>query len=173
MHVTFTLDKEVGHDVETIPQQMESHSNLTTVSAQTLPDLSQTFDHSRPVIRGQIKLFPRTTREEEKPLEIIYIKMALDQRFKAWDQLDSKERDELQEQYGPAVTSYALSSVRNTCAKRPYVFSKLWKCSFPQYDTTHQSFAPEQFTAYVELGAHIVRNNLLYDSTKKSVVIMH
>lgn len=173
MHVTFTLDKGSSHDVEIIPEQMEMHSNLTTVSYQTLPDLSQTFDHSRPVIRGQIKLFPRETPGDAKPLEIIYIKMALDQRFKDWDRLNPKEREGLQNNYGPAVTSYALSSVRNTCAKRPYLFSKLWKCSFPQYDTTHQNFAPEQFTAYVELGAHIVRNNLLYDSTKKSVVIMH
>lgn len=173
MHVAFTLDKEVGHDVEAIPQQVETYSNLRTVSAQTLPDLSQTFDHSRPVIHGQIKLFPRKTREEEKPLEIVYIKMALDQRFNDWDRLNQKEREELQNNYGPAVTSYALSSIRNTCAKRPYLLSKFWKCAFPQYDTSHQNFAPEQFTAYVELGAHIVRNNLRYAPAKKSVVVTH
>ena len=173
MHVTFALDKEVGHDVEAIPQQMEAHSTLTSVSDQTLPDLSRTFDHSRPVIHGQIHLFPRESPGDEKPLDIIYIKMALDQRFAEWDRLQREDHDQLEAKYGHAVTSYALSSFQNTCAKRPYLFSGLWKCAFPQYDTIHQNYAPEQFTAYVELGANIVRNNLRYDSTMKSVAINH
>ena len=55
--------------------------------------------------------------------------------------------------YGENLVDYYLQSkMNNKCGKL------LFDCEFPQYTTMDQSYTPEQFEAYVDLGYHIVKN---------------
>ncbi len=176
MHVNFLLlDTIHRHNVEAIPSMIEAEKTLENVSAKKTPDIRGTFDRAHPVVSGKIGPFPIGSpfniSEPGLVIDVTYIKMAIDDKFEKWDHLLAEERAALEAKYGPEVTSYAVASLHNECEKRPYILSVLWKCSFPQYSTTHQNFAPEQFAAYVQLGERIVRNELRYDSNRKALMV--
>ncbi|NOT23723.1 MAG: hypothetical protein HOP22_13520 [Nitrospiraceae bacterium] len=172
MHVTFRLTNG-HHNVEAIPKKIEAGKTLESVSVATPPDIRGTFDPAHPVIPGKIGPFPigAPFNEPDLFLNVTYIKMAIDDRFAKWAHLQVEERTALETQYGSEVTSYAVASLQDTCEKRPYILSALWKCSFPQYSTAHQNFSSEQFAAYVQLGERIVKNELTYDPGRKTLKI--
>jgi len=119
------------------------------------------FDCSTPVLHGSISYFPLRMRDntiEQRKIEITYIKMSIDDGkfygFPTTDSLAEVYRD-AREYYGDELVHYYLESkLHNNCGKH------LFGCEFPQYTTYDQDYTPEQFAAYIDLGYHIVRNEI-------------
>jgi len=122
------------------------------------------FSGQHPITEGQVKYFPilqepsppSTPDVDWRKLKLIYVKMSIDNdAFKGWDSLGEERKKEIRERIGVQATDYYAKSLRDKCEVRYW-----WKCNFPQFSTTQQSFTPEQFEAYVDLGSTMVKHHL-------------
>jgi len=119
------------------------------------------FDCSSPVLRGSISYLPVSMPNntiENRKIEVTYIKMSIDDGkfygFPTSDSMAEIYRD-ARRYYGDQLVEYYLESkVNNNCGEL------VFDCEFPQYTTYDQDYTPEQFQAYINLGYHIVRNEI-------------
>ena len=158
MHVSLQLQSEGSVlDIDGIEPELKKGQHLANLDKDLWQRKisAQHYSHSNAVMAGSIGSFPAEGQpQNELNLHVIYIKMALEELL---------NDDELEQQYGSEAKTYFKATKSNTCEKRPYIFSLGWDCSFPQYSTLHQNFAPEQFAAYVGLGENIVLNQISYE----------
>jgi len=135
------------------------------------PTTGSHFDYSAPVLRGSISYFPvRMPNDsiEQRKIEVTYIKMSIDDGkfygFPTSDSMAEIYRD-ARRYYGDQLVQYYLESkLNNNCGE--FIFD----CEFPQYTTYDQDYTPEQFEAYINLGYHIVRNEISEDTPEKIFV---
>jgi len=170
LHTTMQLFPESGSlDVERIEPEVTAKQTPSNFDddkpGNWRQEISRShYDKQYAILHGAIGPFPiespSSGKVDDITLDFIYIKMAVNPD-PAWG------NDMLTRHYGEDAAKYYLASRTNSCAKRPYVLSSFWKCEFPMYSTLHQNFAPEQFAAYVGLGEHIVKDQLVYDDTCK------
>jgi hypothetical protein len=129
------------------------------------------FDCSTPVLHGSISYFPVRTEDnhiEQRKIEVTYIKMSIDDGkfygFPTTDPLAEIYRD-AREYYGDQLVHYYLESKLNkNCGEL------IFGCEFPQYTTYDQDYTPEQFAAYIDLGYHIVKNEMATVAPEKIFV---
>ncbi|MCG6919022.1 MAG: hypothetical protein LJE89_15925, partial [Deltaproteobacteria bacterium] len=119
------------------------------------------FDCSAPVLHGSISYFPFRMPDntiEQRKIEVTYIKMSIDDgKFYGFPTTDSKAEiyKDAREYYGDQLVQYYLESkVNNNCGEL------IFGCEFPQYTTFDQDYTPEQFEAYIDLGYHMVKNEI-------------
>jgi hypothetical protein len=168
----------VDNDIDAIEDALRSaaESGHTRGEAEQLRvNVSRCCFTSRyPIIAGKIQYIPfvREETEEEKTLlaktgeviwrelKLFYIKLALDtQLFEGWDTFSDVQKNRVRKAVGEKAADYYADVRRNTCSVKYF-----WgKCAFPQFSTIHQSFTPQQFDAYVDLGATMVKNHLNTD----------
>jgi hypothetical protein len=119
------------------------------------------FDCSAPVLHGSISYFPVSMPNnyiENRKIEVTYIKMSIDDGkfygFPTSDSMADIYRD-ARRYYGDQLVQYYLESkVNKDCGEL------IFDCEFPQYTTYDQDYTPDQFQAYINLGYHIVRNEI-------------
>jgi hypothetical protein len=134
-------------DIDDIPQLIEDKRSLSTRSSSPGP-FPEAFVPSQAVLHGSIGVFPYLNnqgRVEEHKIDVIYIKMAVDPH-----DLDNSKK------YGATALEYAKASAKNTCRLNPRLLSIFYTCQFPHYSTSRQNYSLEQFSAYVDLGDHLV-----------------
>jgi hypothetical protein len=105
---------------------------------------------------------------EQRKIEVTYIKMSIDDGkfygFPTSDSMAEIYRD-ARRYYGDQLVQYYLESkLNNNCGE--FIFD----CEFPQYTTYDQDYTPEQFEAYINLGYHILRNEISEDTPEKIFV---
>lgn len=161
--IQLTPEPKAGLDVEGIEPAIAAGQTLNNIHNNKPGNWREKISRQRypkqhAVLHGTIGPLPvndSAGKSTEITLQLTYIKLAIG---------EGMDKAQLLEQYGEAATTYYLASRSNSCQMRPYVFAAiLWHCSFPMYDTVHQNFAPEQFAAYIGLGEHIVKNQLMYE----------
>ncbi|MEJ2723113.1 MAG: patatin-like phospholipase family protein [Deltaproteobacteria bacterium] len=119
------------------------------------------FDTSRPVLRGAVSYFPIKLPDntiEQRSIEVVYIKLSInDELFNAFPTQDPLGDDyrTAREYYGKDLVEYYLKTrTQDRCG------NSLFGCEFPHHTTWDQNYEPDQFKAYVDLGYHIVRNEV-------------
>jgi hypothetical protein len=124
-------------------------------------DTQNSFDTSGPVLRGSISYFPIKLSDntiEKRSIEVIYIKLSInDKLFNGFPTQDPLADDykAARQYYGKDLVEYYLKvRMHNRCR------DSLFGCEFPHHTTWDQNYEPEQFKAYVDLGYHIVRNEI-------------
>lgn len=109
-----------------------------------------------PVAEGSIGWFPVVLDGQTTDLKLAvrYVKLSMDRSL--FDGVSAADRDS--PAYRNAVAHYGENAVAFFLEKcvREGVIDK--DCSFPQAKTTDQSYCPEQFMAYVDLGYNIIKN---------------
>jgi predicted acylesterase/phospholipase RssA len=122
-------------------------------------DTITNYDGSNPVMKGSISYFPIESEDgtiEQREIDVTYIKLSInDKLFNGFSTDDPTAADysNVCEYYGENVVEYYLQNkMNNKCGEL------LFDCQFPQYTTMDQSYTPEQFKAYVDLGYYIVKN---------------
>jgi predicted acylesterase/phospholipase RssA len=130
------------------------------------------FDSSAPILHGSISYFPVKMTDntiEQRKIEVTYIKMSIDDgKFYGFPTNDpmAEVYREARRYYGDQLVQYYLESkLNNNCGEL------IFGCEFPQYTTYDQDYTSEQFEAYVNLGFHIVRNELSDDLTPEKMVV--
>lgn len=119
------------------------------------------FDCSAPVLHGSISYFPVRMADntiEQRRIEVTYIKLSIDDSkfygFPTTDSMADIYRD-ARRYYGDQLVHYYVESkLNNNCGEL------IFDCEFPQYTTYDQDYTHEQFAAYINLGYHIVRNEI-------------
>ena len=176
MQVEFEIE-----EIDKVLQEAESaeRNNIVNVSygSEFSPRVDKTttrshFDFSAPVLHGSISYFPVRMPDdtiEQRKIEVTYIKMSIDDgKFYGFPTTDSQAEiyRDAREYYGDQLVHYYLESkVNNNCGKL------IFGCEFPQYTTYDQDYTPEQFEAYVDLGYHIVKNEISTVTPEKIVVV--
>jgi hypothetical protein len=124
------------------------------------------FDPAHPVLEGKIGPFPVLNAKgqaELKTINLAYIKLSFDPTdLKQWDSLGETQKAGLYAKYGEGLVTFYLESRMGRCKESDFGIP----CEFPQLNTFHQSFSPERFRAYVDLGAFLVKDHLKYDGSK-------
>jgi hypothetical protein len=116
-------------------------------------DAKSNFDTSKPVVKGSISYFPLENTDgtvTQQNIDITYIKLSIDEKMFGTFPPDKPVTDvylEARRYYGKELVNYYLKSKKN-------------HIEFPQYTTLDQTYNRDQFKAYVDLGYHIVRNEL-------------
>jgi hypothetical protein len=116
-------------------------------------DAKNCFDTSKPVVKGSISYFPIKDIDgtvTQRNIDITYIKLSIDEKMFKDFPTDKPEADvyrEAREYYGKELVKY-------------YLKSKKKHSEFPQYTTLDQTYSRDQFKTFVDLGYHIVRNEL-------------
>jgi hypothetical protein len=110
-------------------------------------------------MEGKVGYFPILDEKEEvqwRETKLFYVKLALDTKlFDGWETLSRNAQDVVKNRIGVKAAEHYAATRRDTCD----IQYSLWNtCAFPQYSTTHQSFTPTQFDAYVDLGATMIEN---------------
>jgi len=138
-----------------------SESGLTREEAENnLINVSQCcFSGQHPVMEGKIGHFPILDEGKQevqwRETKLLYVKLAIDTNlFQGWETLSEKRKSDVKEKIGVKAAEYYAATRQDTC-KIQYSWDR---CAFPQYSTTHQSFTPTQFDAYVDLGATMIKN---------------
>jgi hypothetical protein len=109
-----------------------------------------------PVTDGSIGWFPVVADGEtmDLTLAVRYVKLSMDRRL-----FDGVSADDPHSPaYRNAVAHYGETAVAfflKTCVHHGRIDKD---CSFPQAKTTDQSYRPEQFMAYVDLGYNLIKN---------------
>jgi hypothetical protein len=147
-----------------------SYGNDFSPSPET-PSGRSHFDFSAPVLHGSISFFPIKTADntiEQRKIEVTYIKMSIDDgKFYGFPTNNPMAEiyKEARRYYGDQLVRYYLEGkLNNNCGEL------IFGCAFPQYTTYDQDYTPEQFEAYVNLGYHIVRNELPEAASEKIFV---
>ena len=175
MNVSFALDEDPASKIEIdkIPAQIDESRKMANINDPPgpFPDL---YNPANPVLHGTIGPFPYIKNDGTvglRSIDVVYIKLALDgDRVKKMALTDRPATDK---EYGKAAVDYYLKTINNSCEKRPPVYADLFiQCHFPHYDTKHQSYAPEQFAAYVDLGEHTVSSHIKYDTDEARLAIL-
>jgi Patatin-like phospholipase len=99
-----------------------------------------------------------------KDLKVTYIKLSINGTLIAQDETRATDF------YGKDLVDYYKKSKNNECGQW---LKWLFPCEFPQYTTTDQSYSPEQFKAYIDLGYSIVRNSEKIPSLNKNISDVH
>lgn len=119
------------------------------------------FNPKHPVSEGAIRYIPLLHGPNEEliwnEIQLLYVKLSLDTtQFEGWETLSDDQQDKVRQRVGTKAAEYYAATRRDTCSVQYW-----WNtCAFPQYSTFHQSFTPEQFEAYVDLGATMIQNHL-------------
>ena len=95
-----------------------------------------------------------------KDLKVTYIKLSIN------GELIAKDKEKATDFYGEDLVDYYVKSKNNECGQW---LSWFMPCEFPQYTTTDQSYLPDQFKAYIDLGYSIVRNSEKIPSLNKDL----
>jgi hypothetical protein len=124
-------------------------------------DTDNSFNTSNPVVRGSISYFPIKLSDntiEQRSIEVLYIKLSInDELFNGFPSQDPLADDyrAARQYYGKDLVEYYLKTrTRDRCR------DSLPGSGFPHHTTWDQNYEPEQFKAYVDLGYHIVRNEI-------------
>lgn len=129
-------------------------------------DMKNRFDTSKPVLKGSVAYFPIKLSDntiEERRIDVTYIKLSIDDGL--FDGFPSD--DPLAEVYGDArayygkdlVEYYLKAKMHNDCGEW------LFGCGFPHHTTWDQNYTSKQLKAYIDLGYHIVRNEMGCESS--------
>jgi len=119
------------------------------------------FNRSKPVVRGSVSCFPIKRSDntiEERSIEVIYIKLSInDELFNGFPTQDALADDYrvARQYYGNDLVEYYLKT-----RIRDGRNGSLPGSDFPHHATWDQNYEPEKFKAYVDLGYHIVRNEI-------------
>jgi hypothetical protein len=140
--IGFSDDREVSYDRETKLWTLIDRAGGRTYLAKKEKDklnIYKVYDGSKPVMRGRIGWFPLKSRGavEKVTLEVTYIKLSLDP-----SKLDA---------YPNTVSSYFTKKKNSFKDLIGYQNSP-----FPHEDTSDISYGKDQFSAYRDLGYHIV-----------------
>ena len=120
-----------------------------------------------PIVKGTVSAFPIPNLDDEhtiteKVLNVTYIKLAIDEALLndvARNPNLQGQKHQAVERFGTVSVEYYIKSKDNDCG------NILLDCEFPQYSTVDQSYTPEQFLAYVDLGYYNVMNYLSLNQT--------
>jgi len=165
MRVNMTLEKQKdGKRVDDLEDVLKNlaESGRTRDEVESLQRHASLccFSGRYPVMQGKIRYFPILDKERNelnwKEIKLIYVKLALDTPlFQGWDTLDEKTKDHVRNKIGVKAADYYAATIKDECDIR-YGLT----CAFPQFSTTHQSFTPKQFEAYVDLGSTMIKTNV-------------
>jgi hypothetical protein len=147
--IGFGPDTKVSYDEETelwqlIDRQPKGKTYFAKKEADKL-NIFEVYDGSRPVMEGKIRWFPLLVGDkvEQVTLEVTYIKLSLDT-----DNLEA---------YPRSVSRYYNS--KKGWLKKLKKSLGIKYHSYPHEDTSDISYGKDQFSAYRDLGYHIVTNH--------------
>ena len=122
------------------------------------------FSGQHPIMEGKVGYVPMlyNNQVQWQHSNLMYIKLSLDTNlFYDWENKTLAEMTRVKEIVGEKAATYYAAVPRDTC-KAKYERT----CAFPQYSTAYQSFTPDQFEAYVDLGATMIKRRLKMDGTR-------
>ena len=154
-------EMQVELKVNGIDTQPDDYENLESLKGSPCSDTGTCFHTSKPVVKGSISCFPikgPDNRIEQRRIEVVYIKLSInDELFNGFPTMDPLADDyrAARQYYGTDLVKYYLKKkMQEGRSGSPHV------CDFPHHTTWDQNYEPEQFKAYVDLGYHIVRNEI-------------
>ena len=152
---------QVELKVNGIDTQPDDYENLESLKGSPCSDTGTCFHTSKPVVKGSISCFPikgPDNKIEQRRIEVVYIKLSInDELFNGFPTMDPLADDyrAARQYYGTDLVKYYLKKkMQEGRSGSPHV------CDFPHHTTWDQNYEPEQFKAYVDLGYHIVRNEI-------------
>ena len=175
MHVAVTLDPTTFCKESTRPDCRETNIDLIEERLRRNSETPGTrgedderrkgitrccFTGQHPIVSGSIRSFPMydtaNRRFWRQDIQLTYIKLSIDNDlFKDWREVPDEQRAPTRRLVGRYAANYYADSIQNRCSVRYF-----YPCDFPQFSTAYQSFTAEQFQAYTDLGASLVKQHL-------------